>query len=114
VFIKLVSDPGHPLGREHWGINYKATISRRGEFTALSGSLDFLPNLICYSWLHLRFHHPSPAAYPGPNSNVIYTVPESIDALNEWTSWTFTVKPDAQSADEVIPTISPTADAQLY
>lgn len=21
VFIKLLSDPGHPLGREHWAVN---------------------------------------------------------------------------------------------
>ncbi|KAJ6137171.1 hypothetical protein N7471_003657 [Penicillium samsonianum] len=114
VFIKLVSDPGHPLGREHWAINYTATISPRGEFAALSGSPDLLPTLIRYSWLHLRFQHPSLAAHPDSNSNVIYTVPESTDALSGWASQTFTVEADAQSANEVIPTIAPAADAQLY
>jgi hypothetical protein len=114
VFIKLVSDPGHPFGREHWAVNYTATISPRGTFTTLSGEPDLLPTLIRYSWLHLRFQHPSLAAHPDSNSNVVYTVPDSPDALTEWASQTFTVKPDAQSADEVIPTTAPSADAQLY
>ncbi|KAJ5585306.1 uncharacterized protein N7459_005106 [Penicillium hispanicum] len=115
VFLKLVSDPGHPLGREHWAVNYTATFSTRGAFAALSGSPDFLPTLIRYSWLHLRFQHPSLAAHPDSfNSNLIYTVPDSADALGEWASQTFTVEADAQSADEVIATIAPAADAQLY
>ncbi|KXG47540.1 uncharacterized protein PGRI_014100 [Penicillium griseofulvum] len=114
VFIKLVSDPGHAFGREHWAINYTATISPRGAFAALSGFPDLLPSLIRYSWLHLRFQHPSLAAHPDPNSNVVYTVPESADALSEWASQTFTVEADARSADEVIATIAPAADARLY
>ncbi|KAJ6035434.1 uncharacterized protein N7446_010196 [Penicillium canescens] len=115
VFIKLVSDPGHPLGREHWAINYTATISPRGAFAALSGSPDLLSTLIRYSWLHLRFQHPSLAAHPdSSNSNVIYTVPDSADALSEWASQTFTVEADARFANEVIPTIAPAADARLY
>ncbi|KAJ6184954.1 hypothetical protein N7519_006255 [Penicillium mononematosum] len=114
VFIKLVSDPGHPLGREHWAVNYTATISPRGAFATLSGEPDLLPTLIRYSWLHLRFQHPSLAAHPDSNSNVVYTVPDSPGALTEWASQTFTVEADAQSADEVIPTIAPSADAQLY
>ncbi|KAJ5356108.1 hypothetical protein N7517_010717 [Penicillium concentricum] len=114
VFIKLISDPGHPLGREHWAINYTATISPRGAFKALSDSPDLLPSLIRYSWLHLRFQHPSLAAHPDSNSNAVYTVPDSADALNEWASQTFTVEADAQSANEVIPTIAPAADARLY
>ncbi|KAK4863078.1 hypothetical protein LT330_010594 [Penicillium expansum] len=114
VFIKLVSDPGHPLGREHWAINYTVTVSPRGAFTALSGSPDLLPTLIRYCWLHLRFQHPSLAAHPDSNSNVVYTVPDSADALTEWASQTFTVETDAQSADEVIRTITPAADARLY
>ncbi|KAJ5200131.1 hypothetical protein N7491_009068 [Penicillium cf. griseofulvum] len=114
VFIKLVSDPGHPLGREHWAINYTATISPRGAFAALSGSPGLLSSLIRYSWLHLRFQHPSLAAHPDSNSNVIYTVPDSTDTLSKWASRTFTVEADAQSANEVIPTIAPAADARLY
>lgn len=114
VFIKLVSDPGHPLGREHWAINYTATISPRGAFAAVSGPPDILPTLIRYSWLHLRFQHPSLAAHPDSNSNVVYTVPDSADSLSEWASQTFTVESDAQSADEVISTIAPAPDARLY
>ncbi|OQE44661.1 hypothetical protein PENCOP_c002G04267 [Penicillium coprophilum] len=114
VFIKLVSDPGHPLGREHWAINYTATISPRGACTALSGSPDLLPALIRYSWVHLRFQHPSLAAHPDSNSNLVYTVPDSADALSKWASQTFTVETDARSADEVIPIIAPAADARLY
>jgi hypothetical protein len=114
VFIKLVSDPGHPFSREHWAVNYTAAISPRGTFTALSGSPDLLPTVIRYSWLHLRFQHPSLAAHPDSNYNVVYTVPDSADALSKWASQSFTVEADAQSANEVIPTIAPTADAQLY
>ncbi|KAJ5476092.1 hypothetical protein N7475_001821 [Penicillium sp. IBT 31633x] len=114
VFIKLVSDPGHSLGREHWAVNYTATINPFGAFAALSASPDLLPTLIRYSWLHLRFQHPSLAAHPDSNSNVVYTVPDSADAINEWASQTFTVESDAQSVNEVITTIAPAVDAQLY
>lgn len=114
VFIKLISDPGHQLGREHWAINYTVKICPRGAFTGLLDSADLLPNLIRYSWLHLRFQHPSLAAHPDSNSNVIYIVPDSADTLRTWASETFTVEADAQSADDVIPTITPAADARLY
>jgi hypothetical protein len=115
VFIKLVSDPGHPLGREHWAVNYTATITPRGKFAALSGSPDLLSSLIRYSWLHLRFQNPSLAAHPdSSNSNVVYTVPDSAEALNEWASQTFTMEVDALSANEVIRTIAPATDARLY
>ncbi|KAI3064160.1 hypothetical protein CBS147353_8865 [Aspergillus niger] len=73
VFIKLVSDIGHPLGREHWAVNYTVTIRPRGEFAA-----DLLPTLIRHSWLHLRFQHPSLAAHPdSSDANLVYTVTES-------------------------------------
>ncbi|KAK1145274.1 hypothetical protein N8T08_004427 [Aspergillus melleus] len=114
VFIKLVSDPGHPLGREHWAVNYTVTVSPRGELAAFSGSSG-LSDLIRYSWCHLRFQHPSLAAHPdASNSNVVYTVPDSADALREWASQTFAVVADAKSADEVIRTIAPAPDARLY
>ncbi|TPR11149.1 Membrane dipeptidase (Peptidase M19) family protein [Aspergillus niger] len=110
VFIKLVSDIGHPLGREHWAVNYTVTIRPRGEFAA-----DLLPTLIRHSWLHLRFQHPSLAAHPdSSDANLVYTVPESADTLNQWASQTFFIKSDAQSADDVIRTIAPALDAQLY
>ncbi|KAH8433423.1 uncharacterized protein LDX57_011057 [Aspergillus melleus] len=115
VFIKLVSDPGHSLGREHWAVNYTATINPRGAFAALSGSSDLLLDLIRYSWSHLRFQHPSLAAHPDTtNSNVVYTIPTSADALREWVSQTFIVVADAISTDEVISTIAPAPDARLY
>ncbi|KGO70654.1 hypothetical protein PITC_055450 [Penicillium italicum] len=114
VFIKLVSDPGHPLGRENWAVNYTATIAPRGAFTALSNSPDLLPTLIRYSWLHLRFQHPSLAAHPDSNSNVVYTVPDSTDALSQWATETFSTEADAQSVNDIIPTIAPADDARLY
>lgn len=110
VFIKLVSDFGHPLGREHWAVNYAITIRPRGDFAA-----DFLPALIRHSWLHLRFQHPSLAAHPdSSNANLVYKIPDSVDTLNQWASQTFFIKSDAQSADDVIRTIAPAPDAQLY
>ncbi|GKZ73243.1 hypothetical protein AnigIFM50267_009922 [Aspergillus niger] len=110
VFIKLASDFGHPLGREHWAVNYTVTLRPRGEFAA-----DLLPTLIRHSWLHLRFQHPSLAAHPdSSDANLVYTVPESADTLNQWASQTFFIKSDAQSADDVIRTIAPAPDAQLY
>ncbi|PWY94527.1 hypothetical protein BO94DRAFT_484642 [Aspergillus sclerotioniger CBS 115572] len=110
IFFKLISDPGHALGREHWAINYTVAIRPRGDFPA-----DLLPTLIRYSWLQLRFHHPSLAAHPDAfNVNVVYTVPASADALRQWASQTFFVEADAQSADEVIRTIAPAPDARLY
>ncbi|PLB46340.1 hypothetical protein P170DRAFT_438160 [Aspergillus steynii IBT 23096] len=115
VFIKLVSDPGHPLGREHWAVNYTATVHPRGAFAALTGPRDLLPRLIRHSWLHLRFQHPSLAAHPdASNSQLVYTVPGSAEALSEWASETFLVVAEAKCADEVIPTIAPAPDARLY
>ncbi|KAJ6024595.1 hypothetical protein N7540_005392 [Penicillium herquei] len=113
VFMKLVSDPGHPTGQEHWAVNYTVTISPHGAFTALSDSPDLLATLIRHSWLHLRFQNPSLAAHV-ESPNVVYTAPDSTDALNKWASQTFTVATDATSADEVIRTIAPAADAQLW
>ncbi|GKZ16802.1 hypothetical protein AbraIFM66951_006291 [Aspergillus brasiliensis] len=110
IFIKLVSDSGHPLGREHWAVNHTVTIRPRGKIAA-----DLLPALIRHSWLHLRFQHPSLAAHPdSSNANLVYTVPDSTDTLNQWASQTFFIESDAQSADDVTRTIAPAPDAQLY
>ncbi|OJJ99927.1 hypothetical protein ASPACDRAFT_119807 [Aspergillus aculeatus ATCC 16872] len=111
TFIKLVSDPGHPLGREHWAVNYTVAIQPHGD----SATADLLPPLIRYSWLHLRFQHPSLAAHPdASNTNLVYTVPDSADALSQWASETFSVEADAQCADDVIRRIAPAPDARLY
>ncbi|KAJ5100498.1 hypothetical protein N7456_006550 [Penicillium angulare] len=114
VFMQLVAEPGHALGHEHWAINYTATIVPRGAFEVLLSSPELLPTLIRYSWMHLRFQHPSIAACPDASRTATYVVPDSSDALNKWASKTFTVATDAKSADDVIPTIEPAADALLY
>ncbi|KAL1971040.1 hypothetical protein VTN77DRAFT_2874 [Rasamsonia byssochlamydoides] len=111
TFIKLVSDPGHPLRREHWAINSTATISPLG---ALASKTD-LPAVLRRAWAHLRFQHPSLAAQVAPdNTHLTYTVPSSPEALQEWTEQTFTVVSDAASASEVIPTLRPGPYATLY
>ncbi|KAJ5272321.1 hypothetical protein N7478_007446 [Penicillium angulare] len=108
-------DPGHTIGREHWAVNFTATISPRGAFAALSSSPGLLPTLIHYSWLNLRFEHPSIAAHPdSSNTHIVCTIPSSGNDLSEWASQTFVVETDAESVDEVIPTIAPAADARLY
>ncbi|KAF5858346.1 hypothetical protein ETB97_004466 [Aspergillus alliaceus] len=61
------------------------------------------------------FQRPSLAAHPdASNSNVVYTVPGSSDALQAWISQAFIVMVDADCADVLIPTITPTPYAQLY
>ncbi|KAJ5701473.1 hypothetical protein N7488_009021 [Penicillium malachiteum] len=112
VFMNLVSE-GHSIGREHWSVNFTVTISPRGAFNALSDSPDLLATLIRYSWLNLRFKHPSLAAHV-ETPNIVYRVPGSTENLNKWASQTFTVATDAASADEVIRTIAPAADARLW
>ncbi|KAJ5715135.1 uncharacterized protein N7483_012316 [Penicillium malachiteum] len=105
VFIKLVSDPGHALGREHWAPP-----------RYIYGLVGFARSATNFDALQLVT-----SSFPAPQSscargipNVIYKVPGSTDALNEWASQTFVVKADAPSADDVISTIAPAADAQLY
>ena len=109
TFIKLVSDPGHPLGREHWAINSTATIAPQGEkltFSRLSTQLR-------RAWCHLRFHHPSLAAHVAEdNESLLYKVPRP-EEVNEWVAKTFTVAEEASSSAEVIPKLTPGPDATL-
>lgn len=100
LFIKLIGDPGHSVGREHWAINSIASF-------ALLGSLakEDLRNLFCKAWKVLRFHHPSIAVRAIDDESLIYTVPDTA-ALDQWTAETFHVVED-KSADEAIAEIKP-------
>ena len=106
LFIKLISDPGHSVGREHWAINSIASF-------ALTGSLakQDLPSHFLKAWKVLRFHHPSIAVQAIDDKSLIYTVPDAV-ALNQWTAETFHVV-ENKTADDVIPNIKPSAYATL-
>jgi hypothetical protein len=108
TFIKLVSDPEHPLGREHWAINSTAKIAPNGKLT----SSGFLAQLR-HAWGHLRFHYPSLAAHIAEdNEKVLYKVPKS-EEVAQWVKETFTVVEQALSSAEVIPKLKPSQDAIL-
>jgi hypothetical protein len=108
TFIKLVSDPGHPLGREHWAINSTATIAPQGQLTSTS-----LVSRLQRAWGHLRFQHPSLAARVAEdNEKLVYKVPKS-EELSEWITKTFMVDEDASNSAEVIPQLKPSSDAIL-
>lgn len=114
AFIKLVSDPGHVLKREHWAVNFTATIRPLGAL-ADSYRTEALPALIRRAWIHLRFCHPSLAAEPDEsNTALIYNVPSSPQDLQNWALQTFTTVPAAVSANEVIATLPPHPHATLY
>ncbi|KAK8030027.1 hypothetical protein PG993_011318 [Apiospora rasikravindrae] len=113
TFIKIVGDAGLqlPHKREHWAINYTATIAPKGSFESADLVAHFRR-----AWAHLRFQHPSLAAdvAPAPNDDSLtYTVPADGAALDAWVDQTFTVAADASSSAEVIPTFQPTPFAKL-
>jgi hypothetical protein len=108
IFIKLVSDPGHPLGREHWAINSTATIAPQGELTP-----SRFVSQLRHAWEHLRFHHPSLAAYVAEdNKNLLYDVP-SPEEVTKWVTKTFMVAQQESSSAEVIAKLKPSSDATL-
>jgi hypothetical protein len=108
TFIKLVSDPGHPLGREHWAINSTASIAPKGDLTTSQ-----LVSRLRLAWGHLRFSHPSLAAYVSEdNKNLIYDVPRP-EEVTAWMDDTFEVDEAASSSAEVIPSLKPTPFARL-
>jgi hypothetical protein len=108
TFIKLVSDPAHPLGREHWAINSTVTIAPQGKLTS-----SILRTQLRRAWGHLRFHHPSLAAHVAEdNENLEYNVP-TPEELSEWVSQTFSVDEEALSSAEVIPNLKPSPYATL-
>ena len=53
LFVKLVGDPGHNIGRERWAINSTAGF-------AFTGSLkkEDLPSLFLKTWKIFCFNHP--------------------------------------------------------
>lgn len=106
LFIKLIGDPGHPVGREHWAINSIASFVPIGSLAK-----EDLQHLFCKAWKILRFHHPSIAVRAIDDESLIYTVPDSV-ALDQWMADTFHVV-ENKSADEVISEIKPGFDATL-
>ncbi len=100
LFIKLVGDPGHPLGREHWAINSIASFTLMGSLTK-----EDLPSLFLTAWKTLRFRHPSIAAQAIDDKSLLYTVPDTA-ALDQWATDTFHVI-ENKTADDLIPDIKP-------
>ncbi|KAK8062321.1 hypothetical protein PG997_014418 [Apiospora hydei] len=100
TFIKLVGDAGLqlPQKREHWAINYMATIAPKGSFESADLVAHFRR-----AWAHMRFQHPSLAADSPP------TEPRSMHGSTRL----FSVAADAKSSAEVIPTFQPTGLAKL-
>ncbi|KAF2877544.1 hypothetical protein BDV95DRAFT_625398 [Massariosphaeria phaeospora] len=97
TFIKMVGDAGHPVAREHWAINSIATIVPKG---GLAGTIAAQ---LRRAWGHLRFLHPSIAAFP-EGENLIYHVPGPHE-LQQWIENSFKVVDDAESAADVVRTL---------
>ena len=106
LFIKLVGDPGHPLGREHWAINSIASFTPTGSLMK-----EDLPSLFLKAWKILRFHHPSIAVQAIDDKSLIYAVPDTA-ALDQWATETFHVV-ENKTADDLIPNIKPSFYAAL-
>ncbi len=106
AFIKLVGDPGHPLGREHWAINSIASFAVRGSLKEQE-----LPSLFLKAWKFLRFEHPSIAAYVADDKTLEYSIPGSV-SLNQWATETFHISYD-KTAEDVIPELQPGPYATL-
>ena len=106
LFIKLIGDSGHTLGREHWAINSIASFKTLGSLQN-----EDLSTLFLKAWKTLRFHHPSLAVQPANDTSLIYNVPDAA-ALHQWATETFQVI-ENKTADEIIPNIKPTSFATL-
>ena len=104
-FIKLIGDPGHAINREHWAINSIAKVEIKGRLD------DTITSQLRKAWGHLRFHHPSLAAYPD-GDNLIYKVP-APNELQDWVERTFWIAHGAMSAAQVISTLKPDESATL-
>lgn len=105
-FIKLVGDPGHSLGHEHWAINAVATFALKGSFVHHN-----IPSLFLEAWKHMRFRHPSIAAYAIDDRTLEYTIP-NITALSQWAAETFKIVED-KTAHNLIPHLKPNKYATL-
>ena len=109
TFIKAVGDTGQSVGLDHWAVNCTAMITPGGI------PHQHLTSLMRDAWVHMRFLHPSLAAYPDSSgANLVYNVPSSEEDLQEWTLQTFTVVSHMDCADDVIANIGPSALAKLY
>lgn len=106
LFIKLIGDSGHALGREHWAINSIASFKPLGGFQN-----EDLSTLFLNAWKVLRFHHPSIAVQAANDTSLIYNVPDAA-ALHEWATETFQVI-ENKTTDEVTPNIKPKSSATL-
>ncbi|MCJ1456633.1 hypothetical protein MMC28_006995 [Mycoblastus sanguinarius] len=105
-FIKLVGDPGHPLGREHWAINSIASFT-------ITGSLakEDLAPLFRKAWKVMRFSHPSIAAHAVDDKDLEYAIPDT-ESLNQWADETFHIVKE-KTADDLIPDVKPSSHATL-
>ena len=106
LFIKLIGDSGHNLGREHWAINSIASFNTLGSLQN-----EDLSTLFLNSWKILRFHHPSIAVQVANDISLVYNVPDAA-ALHQWATETFQVI-ENKTADELIPNIKPSSSATL-
>ena len=106
LFIKLIGDPGHNIGREHWAINSFASFT-------LAGSLvkEDLPSLFLKAWKIFRFNHPDTAVQTVDDQVLIYTVPD-LALLNQWAVETFLVV-ENKTADDFIPDHKPNSYINL-
>lgn len=105
-FLKLMGDPGHSLGHEHWAINGIAKFTCKGAF-----AYQDISNLFLNAWKNLRFWHPSIAAHAIDDNTVEYTIPDAA-ALTQWAAETFSVVKD-KSGDDLIPDLKPNTYATL-
>ena len=105
-FIKLIGDSGHASGHEHWAINAGANFNCRGSFAQHDLSALF-PKV----WKHLRFQHPSIAAYPINDKILEYTVPDT-PALDRWAAETFSIV-RAKTSLDLISSLKPNSYASL-
>ena len=106
LFIKLIGDSGHTLGREHWAINSIASFKTLGSLQN-----EDLSTLFLNAWKILRFHHPSIAVQAANDTSLIYNVPDAA-ALHQWATETFQVIVN-KTAEELIPKIKPNSSATL-
>ena len=106
LFIKLIGDSGHTLGREHWAINSIASFKTLGSLQ--NGDLS---TLFLNAWKTLRFRHPSIAVQAANDTSLIYNVPDAA-VLHQWATETFQVI-ENKTADELIPNIKPNSFATL-
>lgn len=105
-FLKLVGDPGHSLGREHWTINATASLTAKGTLAQHN-----FPSLLLKAWKNLRFRHPSIAAHAIDDQTLQYIIPDTT-TLSQWAAETFNVALE-KTADDLIPHLKPNAYATL-